>query len=62
LAWFFGDTLTAEIVDKAQLVGEEEVMEALQARGGEVGGDGAVGWCCIEAVDLRVKGPFVPVR
>jgi hypothetical protein len=40
----FDDAFAAEIVDEAQLVGEEKVVEALQAEVGEGGGDGLVGW------------------
>jgi len=37
-------------------------MEASQAGVGEGGNDGVVVVeFCIEAVDLRLKGPFVPV-
>jgi hypothetical protein len=43
LAWFFGDALTVEIVDKAQLVGEERVMDALWAAVGESGNEGVLG-------------------
>jgi hypothetical protein len=52
----------AGIVDEAQRIGDEWVEKTSGRLIGEVGDGAVVVECCIETVDLRLKGPFVPVH